>query len=105
MRLWLRNFLNTAIKNLAFKKLLGAILGVATPVGFKAWLATFVLNRLWDWVVEEGVEIAEDQVRLWIDRGDGKVIVQDLRHASKHGNEDDWDATVDRGMRVPTRKA
>lgn len=103
MKSWLRSFFDYAIKNLAFKKLLAALLG-ATPVGFKAWLATFVLNRIYDWVVEEGIEVIDDQIRLWIDKKDAKVIVQDLRHATRYNNESEWDATVDRGMRVPTRK-
>lgn len=90
-----QNVLKEAIKNAAFKAALMKLFGTLTPVGFKAWLAKFVLERLWDWVIEEGIEIAVQKTELIVNKAKGEILVKKVRSADERKDESDWNDAVD----------
>lgn len=91
-------------KNVFLQKALLLLFKTATPVGFKAWLAKFVLERLNDWVIEEGIEITLETAELVVNKVKGRITVKKIKKANNENNESDFDRAIDDGMHSSNNK-
>ena len=89
MELLKKKFFKLALAKIA------RLLGRATLGGFYGWVASFVLEYLWD---EVGIKILQAGMReigYGLDKIQGKYQVKKLREARREGDHEEYDDIVD----------
>ena len=85
------DFLKGRAVKLALKKLLGS----PYAVGFQAWLITFLIEELFEEVVEPLAKAALVEVGYLKDKVDGKLTADKIKKARKDGELEDYNSAVD----------
>lgn len=91
---FLKNFILNLLRSTAVQAVLLNVIGAT--VGLKAKIATFVVEHLFDYIVEPVVELAIRKGLLIYDKAEGKILVKKLKEASEEGNVTSWNDTVDK---------
>ena len=83
------------LKGQVFKLALKKILGSAAMGGFKAWIIRFILENLWDEIVEPLMNAALVEIKYIKDKVDGKITAKKIEQARLSGDQDSYDSAVD----------
>lgn len=83
------------LKGRVFKLALKKILGSAYAGGFKAWLVQFLIENLWDEIVNPLLNAGLVEIKYIKDKVEGRITADKIDKARKSGDQTNYDIAVD----------
>lgn len=68
---------------------------IKTSVGIKAWIVKFLIEELFEEIVEPLTKLALRKVKYEYRKHEGEVIIEKIKEARENKNEDDYNSHVD----------
>lgn len=68
---------------------------VKTSVGFRAWIVKFLVEELFEEVIEPAIKMSFRKMKYEYDRKEGEILVKKIQEARENENQTDYDSSID----------
>lgn len=86
----IKSFLKEKFVVSIMKKILGSPIG-----GFRAWIVEFLLENLWDEIVDPVLSAGLVELKYTKHKIEGKISAKKILEARRHGNVQDYNDNID----------